>query len=263
MVALATALDLVWGWCNVYLVTPDVYLHLLWNLALQVIPRPTPASEIIRSMARRGRALTASDLRQLRTAMDEQAELRCFQRATATLQSHVIASATRGALARPSKPVPPYQGISRDASPPSPDVDARLAEVTAQASHVTEYRATRVDHTFFKQRMNHQKLAPWVDPVLELPLSVLGAMMCKHLDCRDTYQRDLFCLRESSLPLLNPARVFSSVNTSGSPFASADQCPQALLCCLRGGWRPGCEPAVASGPCRYSQPQQPCSTDGD
>ena len=71
------ALDLVWGSCNVYLVTPDVYLHLLWNLALQVIPRPTPASEIIRSMARRGRALTAFDLQQLRGTMDKQAERRC------------------------------------------------------------------------------------------------------------------------------------------------------------------------------------------
>ena len=119
--------------------------------------------------------------------------------------------------------------------PPPPDVDARLAEVTKQARHVTEYRATRLDHAFFRRRMNHQKLTPWVDPVLELPLSGLGAMMREHVDCRDAYQRGLFCLRESSLPLLTPARVFSSVNTSGSPFASADQCPQALLYRLRGG----------------------------
>ena len=83
--------------------------------------------------------------------------------------------------------------------------------------------------------MNHQKLTPWVDLVQELPLSVRGAMMREHLDCRDEYQRGLFCLRESSLPLLTPTRVFSSVNTSGSPFSCADQCPQALLYRLRGG----------------------------
>ena len=133
-----------------------------------------------------------------------------------------------------------------------------------QARHITEYRATRVDHASFWQCMNHQKLTPWVDPFQELPLSVLGAMLREHLHCRDEYQRGLFCLHESSLPLLAPARVFTSVNTSGSPFASADQCPQARLYRLQGGgWRSGCALALASGPCRYSQPQQPCSSDGN
>ena len=90
------------------------------------------------------------------------------------LRGTTITSATKGALARPSKPLRPYSGIQPDLGVEHHSPQARLREVRDHASATTQHRGHTTDIHLLSALYDPSKWAPYFDPVDHITATLLG-----------------------------------------------------------------------------------------
>ena len=233
---LAALLDLLWGWLTPTLQPPLTFLRALWAAARQLIPHPSPTTHILADLRRRASPRTTADVTDLAETIAAAAARQGVDRPDVALRGTTITSATKGALARRSKPLCPYSGIQPDHRVELFSPQARIDEVRDQASATTQHRGHTTDINLLTALYDPSNWAPYFDPINQIPANLLRDMLSAGLDPRDPHHRGPFCRQLVSGPVLRDDRVWRSATSRGTLFAALDQCPQALLHhCSHGG----------------------------
>ena len=221
--SLSGVLDIVWGLMTFMLLPPNAYLWVMWRYAKHFIPTPMSSKEVQAHMSRLAPRYSHLQLLSIANMVREAALLRGSVNKGQVLSTASITSATG------AKPLRAYKGITTRPGVVMANPEARTQEVRSQAMHTTLSTHQKLNVGYFAAHQDTSLGRDSFLPARHLPLSLLGDILFAGVDPTEVSQTQNNARRLAVGPPLIDESGDRSVTTPGSPFASLDQVPQALL----------------------------------